>query len=80
MREKKIRRVGTREEDPWVRRAWKFQAKLAKCNDDLDRWDLMEDNPDLYCAYLIHSRGGGDEKHPLRYVVEARLLAGQTPE
>jgi hypothetical protein len=79
MREKKIR-ISRDPDDRWIQAAYKFQAKLSKCKDDVDRWELMERYPAIYAAYLIFSRGGGEERHPLRYAVEARLLAKQTPE
>lgn len=79
MREKKIR-MSRDPDDRYVNKAYKFQAKLARCKEDIDRWELMERYPDIYAAYLIYSRGGGEERHPLRYAIEARILAGQTAE
>jgi hypothetical protein len=37
----------------------------------------METHPDLYAAHLIHRRGDDEDRHPMRYVIEARILAGQ---
>lgn len=77
MREKKLRSIGKTVNDPIIVAAVKFQGRLARCTDDVDRWSLMEEYPDLYNAYLIHRRGDDEDRHPLRYAVEARLLAGQ---
>jgi hypothetical protein len=77
MRETKTRGRGRRTDDQWVHRAYKFQSGLAKCKDDVDRYELMEEFPDLYGAYLIYQRGENEDRHPMRYAVEARLLAGQ---
>lgn len=79
IREQKLR-IARDQNDTWTEKAYKFQAKLSRCKEDIGRWELMERYPDIYSAYLIFSRGGGDERHPLRYAIEARILAGQTPE
>lgn len=79
MREAKLRN-SKRFSDPWVQQACKFQKGLTKCKDDVDRYVLMEEFPDLYSAYLIYQRGDEQERHPMRYVVEARMLANQTHE
>jgi hypothetical protein len=77
LREKKMRGVSKALTDTYIADAFRFQGQLAKCADDIDRWSLMESHPDLYSAYLIYKRGDDEDKHPLRYAVEARLLAGQ---
>jgi hypothetical protein len=77
MRENKLRNT-KRCSDPWVRSACDFQKGLTKCKDDIDRYMLMEQFPDIYGAYLMYQRGEEQEKHPMRFVVEARLLAAQT--
>lgn len=78
IREGKVRGALRKTTDQWVLNTHKFQIGLAKCKDDLDRYDLMSVFPDLYSAYLIFNRGGADnEQHPMRYVVEARILAAQ---
>jgi hypothetical protein len=77
MREGKSRTVGRRSADPVVKAAYRFQMGLSKCKDDVDRYDLMEEYPALYGAYLIYQRGDDADRHPLRFAIEARLLAGQ---
>lgn len=67
-------------DDPLCNLAYKFQVKLLSCKDDVDRWNVMEEYPDLYAAYLIHRRGDNEERHPMRYAIEARILAGQSDE
>lgn len=79
VREKKVRGSARVKLDDKVNLALKFQARLHKCNDDTDRWGVMDVFPDIYAAYLIHKRGNEDDRHPLRFVIEARLLAGQVP-
>lgn len=64
-------------EDQYVATAVKFQVKLFQCQDDIARWDLMDEYPELYSAYLIFQRGSNEDRHPMRYAIEARLLAGQ---
>jgi hypothetical protein len=76
MREKKVRSLAKLADRATVE-AFKFQNGLAKCNDDVDRWALMEENPALYAAYLIHKRGDDEERHPMRFAIEARLLSQQ---
>lgn len=81
MREKHSRTVAKASRyDRDVLDAHKFQIALNKCCDDIGRWELMDKYPDIYAAYLIFSRGAAEDKHPLRYVIEARILAGQEPK
>lgn len=79
IRENKLQGKARRDNDEYVLAALAFQKELAKCQDDFDRYLLMEKYPDIYGAYLIHQRGGDEERHPMRYAIEARLLASQTP-
>jgi hypothetical protein len=66
-------------EDPWFEEVRAFWGRLAKCTEEQHRWDLMVRSPTVYGAYLIYQRGETeDQHHPLRYVLEARMLAGQT--
>lgn len=76
MREKKVR-IAAKTADKHVLQAYKFQIALEKCKDDVDRWTLMEQYADLYSAYLIHRRGDDEDRHPMRFAIEARLLSGQ---
>jgi hypothetical protein len=76
MREKKLR-IPKGTSDDYVVQALKFQNGLAKCSDEIDRWSLMEELPDFYTAHLIYLRGDDEDRHPMRYAIEARLLAGQ---
>jgi hypothetical protein len=76
LREKKIR-TAAKTADRHTLMAYKFQLGMEKCKDDVDRWTLMEQYPDLYSAYLIHRRGDDEDRHPLRFALEARLLSGQ---
>jgi len=78
LREKLIRGVHSQNLDPWINQAYRFQVKLARCRDDADRWDLMERWPDIYQAYLIYTQSGNDERNPLRFAIEARLLASES--
>ncbi len=64
-------------EDAWVVKAYKFQRELATCKDEVDRYDLMDKYPELYGAYLIYQRGEEQDRHPLRFAIEARILADQ---
>ncbi len=77
LREKNTRAIGRGTNDQFVTAAFKFQVELAKCKDDVDRWSLMEEYPDIYAAYLIFKRGDDEDRHPMRFVIEARILAGQ---
>lgn len=79
MRERKVRGLKRTSIDTYVTDALKFQGALANCQDDVDRWSLMEAYPDLYAAYLIHRRGDDEDRHPMRFALEARLLSGQSP-
>lgn len=64
--------------DQFAVEAFKFQKRMDKCKDDDDRYRLMDAHPELYSAYLIFRRGDNDDKHPMRYALEARLLADQS--
>lgn len=76
-REKKLRNFKKQNEDIWTIDATKFQISLFKCKEDYDRWRMMELYPDIYSAYLIYRRGDDEDRHPMRYAIEARILAGQ---
>lgn len=80
MREKHTRLTGKLKGDLYIVQAYQLQAGLMKCKDDVDRWELMEEYPDLYAAYLIFRRGDEEDRHPMRYAVEARLLSSQSPQ
>lgn len=80
LREKKSRANAKLGLDQYTKEALKFQLGMAKCTDDIARWDLMVQYPDLYAAYLIFDRSNNEERHPMRYAVEARILAGQTSQ
>lgn len=81
LKEKKLpESIAKKTNDEYVLQAWNFQTKLATCKDEVDRWVLMEEFPVIYSAYLIHKRGEDEDRAPLRYMIEARILAGQKDE
>lgn len=67
-------------QDSYTNKAYMFQVDLAKCTDDLARWELMTRKPGLYAAYMLYKRGVEEDRHPLRYALEARLLSAQDQE
>lgn len=80
LRESKTKINRNFKDDQLTKLAYKFQLELAKCKDDIARWDLMDEYPALFPAYLIFKRGDNEERHPMRFAIEARLLAGQSNE
>lgn len=77
IREKNIR-LRKEEHDKWVLKASQFQMNLHECADDTDRFDLMSQTPEIYTAYLIYTQGEETGRQPVRYSIEARLLARQS--
>jgi hypothetical protein len=79
IREGAFRGLSRKKEDEWTLTALKFQQSLNKCRNASDRHLLMEKNPGIYFAWMAHTplneEGVGT---PLRYAIEARLLAGET--
>lgn len=73
----KERSLGTRTTDEYVLAAYNFQKKLFKCKDEVDRYELMDSDPDLFGAYLIYHRNDPQERNPARFAIEARLLSDQ---
>ncbi len=63
--------------DEYVKLAYDFQTSLYKCKDDLERWLLMDKYPALYSAHTIYQRSADQDEQPLRYMIEARILANQ---
>ncbi len=67
-------------QDSYTNKAYMFQVDLNKCTDDLARWELMTRKPGIYGAYMLYKRGIEEDRHPLRYALEARLLSAQGHE
>ncbi len=67
-------RARHRYDDDWVRAGLRYLARLNRCNDEDARRCLNEAFPDVDAACRLHQ---GDRV--TRGVVEARLLAGQSP-
>jgi hypothetical protein len=64
--------------DQYVQKAYRFLKELGQCEDEIDRYALMDKNEDLYGAYSIWQRGGDEtDRHPMRYALEARILADE---
>lgn len=80
IREGALKGIPRKYEDEWILGALKLQQSLAKCRGVVDHHMLMEKNPGLYYAWVAHSPGDDGTGTPLRFAIEARLLAGETPE
>lgn len=71
--------IGARaKEDEWIRLALKFQKTLLTCQNDFDRYALLEKYPSLYFAYTL--RGDDKKSGTMRSELEARLLANESQE
>lgn len=72
-------RTRTNSEDEWIRQAIRFQAAMERNTDPIDQMEVAEAYPDIYYASSLYRRQGAQEaKNPLRYAIEARILADQT--
>ena len=75
----KMRLAGS--EDTWTKAALKLQLAQQRATEPSAQFAIAEAFPDLYYAHSLYRRLSGDEnKHPLRYMIEARLLADETDE
>jgi hypothetical protein len=65
------------QDDIWVVKARYFLLRWRACTSDLERCDLYKKMPSLTMAYRLYER---DADEPQALIVQARLLARQTPE
>jgi hypothetical protein len=74
-------RSRTNGEDEWIRQAIRFQAAMERNPEAVDQMEVAEAFPDIYYASTLYRRPGTAEaKNPLRFAIEARILADQTDE